>query len=113
MLIQLDSEKIEMSHIPYYGEEDKVAVKSNNKLVAIASAMLLVACPVSAQDVKKAIFSPTPEEVVVKAMDLSVEGNTQEGDLRIGLSNEVLNHIYDEKTDTWKYVETTKVKNEG
>lgn len=96
-----------MSHIPYYGEEeDKVVVKSNNKLVALAAAALLVVNPVSAKDVKKVVYQyGQQEEVIVHAVDLS-KIKQKHGNIPVGLNQEVLVHIYDEKTDSWKYVDT-------
>jgi len=94
-----------MSHIPYYGEDDadKVVVKSNNRLVALASALLLTINPVSAQDVEKVIHKPHVEEITITSKQ-SKESDSHVKMFSVGLSNVVLVHIYDEKTDTWKYV---------
>ena len=48
------------------------------------------------------------EEVTVTATNLSSRPVQKEELIRVGLSNVVLVHIYDESTDTWKYVEEAK-----
>lgn len=96
-----------MTHISYYGEdEDRVVVKSNNKkFIAIATALMLLATLANAQDVKSVRYEGNVEEVIVRAQDLS-QYDIEPGVIRSGLSSEVLIHIYDQKTDTWKYVAT-------
>jgi hypothetical protein len=77
------------------------------KYVAMLSALLMLVNPASAQDVKKAVYKSDMEEVTVRALDLrQFEGKKAPGVISVGLSDKVLVHIYDAKTDTWKFVGT-------
>jgi len=81
------------------------------KYVTIVTAMLMLVNPASAQDVRKAVYKPAIEEVTVRALDLSkYEGVKEPGVISVGLTDKVLVHIYDERTDTWKFVGTSLSK---
>jgi hypothetical protein len=120
-------------HIPYYGEDSACESKpikqsSKNKLAAFVAAVCLAVTghPASADDYKfdsikvkhpsveiievketlKAKYAL--EEVLVTAKDIRdlVKPTVQVFNLRVGLDNKVLVHVYDKKTDTWKFVGT-------
>lgn len=105
-----------MSHIPYYGEDDaeRVVVKSNNKTfltATVVAALSFMSQFGYAQDIKpeKVDYKNHVEEIVVRAMDLS-DMSIKNGMISVGLTNEVLVHLYDSKTDSWKFVGTKKHK---
>lgn len=76
-------------------------------VMAVISVFTLFASPAEAQQVKAQPVNVKmiQEEVVVVATDLS-SVNNNDGVFKVGLSNTVLVHLYDKKTDSWKYVGT-------
>lgn len=105
-------------------------MKYRNKFIAFAAATMLAITghPAAADDhfsyrdvkvmypdvpvievkTSKALINAHIEEMLVTAQDLSeaVKPKVQVFNLRVGLNNKVLVHVYDKKTDTWKFVGT-------
>lgn len=100
-------------HIPYHGEDEDeaVAVKSSNRTVmsfALAALLSFVTQYGVAHEVKvqKASYVNQIEETVIRAVDLSALKAVDSGAFKVGLSETVLIHRYDAKTDSWKYIGT-------
>lgn len=104
-------------------------MKKSNKIIALAAATVLAITghPASADDRYDFIparnayphaevvsvkatraLAASIEEVMVTAKDIRelVKPTVQVFNLRTGLENRVLVHVYDQKTNTWKFVGT-------
>ena len=77
----------------------------NIKISAMIIGSLLVTGLGARESRPDTIEKNKPEEVVVKAKDLSNKDLKDKGIIPVGINSEVLIHVYDKKTDTWKYVE--------
>lgn len=120
-------------HIPYYGEEPESdsapKPKKSSKIIAFiaATALAIVGHPALAEKydfqpvsvkypdvnvitVKSSMaFVDSLEEVIVTAKDMSelVKPSVQVFSLRLGHTNKQLIHVYDEQSNSWRFVGTS------